>query len=65
MSFLRGNIGESLWLNELSKTHTDIEKAPNKKFYDPRAWLRSGETAFVERLTRSFEDLNCLNRNSA
>ena len=34
MSFLRGNIGESLWLNELSKTHTDIEKAPNKKFYD-------------------------------
>lgn len=34
MSFLKGNIGESLWLGELSKTHTDIEKAPNKKFYD-------------------------------
>ena len=34
MSFLKGNIGESLWLDELSKTHTDIEKAPNKKFYD-------------------------------
>jgi hypothetical protein len=34
MSFLKGNIGESLWLNELSKTHTDIEKAPNKRFYD-------------------------------
>jgi fructose-bisphosphate aldolase class II len=41
------------------------EDKPNKKFYDPRAWLRSGETAFVKRLTRSFEDLNCLNRNSA
>tara|TARA_B100000768_G_scaffold181961_1_gene207770 strand:- start:2230 stop:2700 length:471 start_codon:yes stop_codon:yes gene_type:complete len=34
MSFLKGNIGESLWLSEISKTHTDIEKAPNKKFYD-------------------------------
>ena len=38
---------------------------PNKKYYDPRAWLRSGETTFVERLTRSFEDLNCINRNTA
>ena len=37
---------------------------PNKKFYDPRAWLRSGEITFVDRLKRSFEDLNCINRNS-
>ena len=36
---------------------------PNKKFYDPRVWLRSGEVAFVERLERSFDDLNCINRN--
>ena len=36
---------------------------PNKKFYDPRAWLRSGEVTFVERLKRSFEDLNCIDRN--
>ena len=36
---------------------------PNKKFYDPRVWLRSGEVAFVERLKRSFDDLNCINRN--
>ena len=43
----------------------DGDDKPNKKFYDPRVWLRSGETAFVQRLTRSFEDLNCLNRNSA
>jgi len=34
MSFLKGNRGESLWLSELSETHTDIEKAPNKRFYD-------------------------------
>lgn len=41
----------------------DGEDAPNKKYYDPRAWLREGERSFVTRLTRSFEDLNCLNRN--
>ncbi len=36
---------------------------PNKKKYDPRAWLRNGEKAVVERLKIAFEDLNCLNRN--
>ncbi len=40
------------------------EEKPNKKFYDPRAWLRCGENAFVDRLVRSFEDLNCMNRNA-
>ncbi|MEZ4918373.1 MAG: class II fructose-bisphosphate aldolase [Saprospiraceae bacterium] len=37
---------------------------PNKKFYDPRVWLREGEKAFVTRLKQAFEDLNCLNRNA-
>ena len=36
---------------------------PNKKFYDPRAWMRAGEVAFKERLLQAFEDLNCVNRN--
>ncbi len=40
------------------------EDKPNKKFYDPRAWLRSGEQAFVTRLKASFDDLNCMNRNA-
>lgn len=31
---------------------------PNKKFYDPRVWLREGEKTFVERLKKAFEDLN-------
>jgi fructose-bisphosphate aldolase class II len=31
---------------------------PNKKFYDPRNWLRKGEVAFNERLKKAFEDLN-------
>ena len=36
---------------------------PNKKYYDPRKWLRAGEKAVVARLERAFSDLNCLNRN--
>ncbi|WP_179351519.1 class II fructose-bisphosphate aldolase [Winogradskyella vidalii] len=31
---------------------------PNKKYYDPRVWLRKGEDAFVARLKKAFEDLN-------
>lgn len=38
-------------------------EAPNKKYYDPRVWLRKGEENFVKRLKTSFEDLNNLNRN--
>jgi fructose-bisphosphate aldolase class II len=38
--------------------------APNKKFYDPRVWLRKGEEALIQRLKASFEDLNNINRNS-
>jgi fructose-bisphosphate aldolase class II len=37
---------------------------PNKKMYDPRVWLRHGETSFTKRLTQAFDDLNCLNRNA-
>jgi fructose-bisphosphate aldolase class II len=34
---------------------------PNKKYYDPRTWLRSGEESFKARLRRYFEDLNNVN----
>jgi fructose-bisphosphate aldolase class II len=37
---------------------------PNKKFYDPRVWLREGEKSFVSRLKLAFEDLNCIGRNA-
>ena len=36
---------------------------PNKKYYDPRKWLREGQKSEIERLKTAFEDLNCLNRN--
>ena len=41
----------------------DGEDSPNKKYYDPRVWLRKGEENFVKRLTQAFDDLNCLNVN--
>jgi fructose-bisphosphate aldolase class II len=41
----------------------DSEDSPNKKYYDPRVWLRKGEETFVKRLTQAFDDLNCINVN--
>ena len=40
----------------------DGADSPNKKYYDPRVWLRKGEESMAKRLTVAFEDLNCLNR---
>jgi fructose-bisphosphate aldolase class II len=33
----------------------------NKKYYDHRKWLRSGEVTFKNRLKKAFEDLNNVN----
>ena len=34
---------------------------PNKKYYDPRVWLRKSEESFVQRLEKAFKDLNNVN----
>jgi fructose-bisphosphate aldolase class II len=39
------------------------EDKPNKKYYDPRKWLRAGQENLVLRVEKAFEDLNALNRN--
>lgn len=39
----------------------DGEDQPNKKYYDPRKWLREGELTFKTRLIKAFEDLNNVN----
>ncbi len=49
--YLQGQIG-----------NPEGEDKPNKKYYDPRKWLREGEVAMVERLKTAFEDLNNLDR---
>ena len=40
------------------------EDAPNKKYYDPRVWLRKGEESFVTRLKQAFSELNAVDINS-
>lgn len=37
------------------------EDLPNKKYYDPRKWLREGELTFKKRLEQAFKDLNNVN----
>lgn len=37
------------------------EDKPNKKYYDPRVWLRKGQDGMVHRLEKAFEDLNAVN----
>ena len=39
----------------------DGPEIPNKKYYDPRKWLREGELTFKKRLEQAFEDLNNIN----
>ena len=39
----------------------DGAEAPNKKYYDPRVWVRKGEETFITRLIQAFEDLNNIN----
>jgi len=39
----------------------DGSDIPNKKYYDPRVWLRKAENSFKDRLTKAFYDLNNVN----
>jgi len=41
----------------------DGEDVPNKKYYDPRKWLRAGQDSFRVRLKKAFEDLNAVGKN--
>lgn len=50
--YLQGQIG-----------NPEGEDKPNKKYYDPRVWLRAGQTSLVERLEVAFNDLNCIGKN--
>ncbi|QSZ42486.1 class II fructose-bisphosphate aldolase [Sulfurimonas aquatica] len=36
---------------------------PNKKYYDPRKWLRAGQETLVKRVLQAFKDLNAMDRN--
>lgn len=49
-AYLQGQIG-----------NPEGDEKPNKKYYDPRVWLRKGEEALIARLQVAFEDLNAIN----
>ena len=50
--YLQGQIG-----------NPEGDDKPNKKKYDPRAWLREGEKSMAARIKEAYEDLNALNKN--
>jgi fructose-bisphosphate aldolase class II len=47
--YLQGQIG-----------NPEGDEKPNKKFYDPRVWLRKAEESMIARLKQAFEDLNAI-----
>ncbi|MDD5716189.1 MAG: class II fructose-bisphosphate aldolase [Sulfuricurvum sp.] len=50
--YLQGQIG-----------NPEGEDKPNKKYYDPRKWLRDGQKTLVNRVKIAFNDLNAIDRN--
>lgn len=48
--YLQGQIG-----------NPDGEDKPNKKFYDPRVWVRAAQVSMAERLQQAFKELNSAN----
>ena len=61
MSGVRDYMGEKEAYLASQIGSPDGPDSPNKKYYDPRVWLRKGEDAFVARLKKAFEDLNNVN----
>ena len=49
--YLQGQIG-----------NPDGADKPNKKYYDPRVWLRAGQQSLISRLEIAYSDLNCINK---
>ncbi|RDY58064.1 class II fructose-bisphosphate aldolase [Flagellimonas nanhaiensis] len=58
---VRDYVGEKSEYLKAQIGNPEGDDQPNKKFYDPRVWLREGEKTFVERLKKAFEDLNNIN----
>src|SRR6056300_2087597 len=61
MSGIRDYMGSKAEYLKSQIGNPDGDDSPNKKYYDPRVWLREGEKTFVERLKKAFEDLNNVN----
>lgn len=67
-SFWQGVLNHYQQNSERLQSQLGNEKgadAPNKKFYDPRVWLREAEESMTARLLESFTQLNCIGRYKA
>lgn len=49
--YLQGQIG-----------NPDGDEKPNKKYYDPRKWLREGQLTLISRLEKAYTELNAIDR---
>jgi len=50
--YLQGQIG-----------NPEGDDKPNKKFYDPRVWLRQGQQGLIDRVKQAFKELNAIDVN--
>jgi fructose-bisphosphate aldolase class II len=51
-AYLQGQIG-----------NPEGEEKPNKNYYDPRKWLRSGQKTLIARVEQAYSDLNAIGKN--
>jgi len=58
---VRDYVAENMAYLNTQIGNPDGEELPNKKYYDPRKFMREGELTFIKRLSQSFEDLNNIN----
>lgn len=58
---IRDYMGEKVEYLKTQIGNPEGPEVPNKKFYDPRKWVREGELTFKARLKKAFEDLNNVN----
>lgn len=58
---IRDYMGERVDYLKTQIGNPEGDDKPNKKFYDPRVWIRKGEETFSARLEKAFEDLNNVN----
>lgn len=61
MAGIRDYMGTNVEYLKAQIGNPEGEDVPNKKYYDPRKWLREAEVTFKERLKKAFEDLNNVN----
>ena len=58
---VRDYVSENIEYLKTQIGNPEGDDKPNKKYYDPRSWMRKGELTFKTRLKQAFEDLNNIN----